>query len=530
MQPIQAKESLPIGTTLHSPKHTYKIESVLGIGRFDITYRVSAEILVGSIPIKTLFCVKECYMADSCERDPNGTVMVSKPMLGNFKECLNDFKAKANRLNALSGKHDCLVRVNEVFCANNTAYYVIENLNGTSLREAVDNHGSYKESEALCLIEQVGGAVKAMHSHHISHLDINPDNIILHTPANGEPERPVLIGFGLSKHYDSNDSPASIIRAQGCTDGFSPIEQYIKIGSFSPESDVYALAATLFFLLTGETPLIATDVTQEYLLGKLAPLAGERTIRAITNAMKGRKENRTPSIDAFLNELSSRGGTYIAEPYGQNTATPNTPKADKAHNNATNGSLKPWLPKCLGAAVICALAGYFAMAAIMSATKGGLDTAQSNDVVEKLTDTLLLSEYHTEATDAIADDAETTAPKESELQLYIDKAKECCDKAEHKSGNKAMIQVLLDAKYYYYDKAQKLHLELYGTNIKRNVRLDRLVKREYDYWVDKGNKMGKSRKNFAQKKAYYQNAYKLVASDRVKSYIDWLDKQISKRK
>lgn len=118
----------------------------------------------------------------------------------------------------------------------------------------------------------------------------------------------------------------------------------------------------------------------------------------------------------------------------------------------------------------------------------------------------------------------------AELKEYLDKAEACCDKAEPNSGSKAMIQVLLDAKYYYYDKARKLHNELYGTDIKRSERIDRLVKREYDYWIDKGHKAGKTRQSYATKKAYYENAYKLVESDRVKEYIDWLDKQLKRRR
>ena len=88
----------------------------------------------------------------------------------------------------------------------------------------------------------------------MSHLDVKPDNVMLkEDPETGE-TIPVLIDFGLSKHYDKNGKPTSTVRVSGFSDGYAPVEQYTGIYFFTPEADVYALAATLYYALVGKDP------------------------------------------------------------------------------------------------------------------------------------------------------------------------------------------------------------------------------------------------------------------------------------
>ena len=300
---MENKHELPKGTILRSPELCYKVEEVLGSGGFGITYKVSADVIQGNIPLHTFFAVKEHFLSDCCERDDGTIVLVSKTQSDTYKDCLADFKAEAIRLNELSGLHKGIVRVNEVFNTNNTVYYVMEYLNGRSIRKEVKDNRPYSEKEALSLIREISDAIMFLHNERITHLDIKPDNIILHTFPNEDSPYPVLIDFGLAKHYDKDGKVTSTTRVQGCSEGYSPVEQYVRIDRFSPTADIYALGATLFFMLTGKDPIIATDITEDYILSHLPNDVSESTRKAILDAMKKEKNDRTKSVEEFLNGL-----------------------------------------------------------------------------------------------------------------------------------------------------------------------------------------------------------------------------------
>lgn len=198
------KYALPVGTLLRSPNREYRIEKVLGVGGFGITYKVSATLVYQNVPIFTYFAVKEHFLKDACERDAGSAgVVYSRPSKARVEESRKDFLSEAERLNALSGQVDNIVPVSEVFEANNTVYYVMEYLNGGSLSDIVKAGGPLPEQRALEIIEPVARAVAFLHSHRINHLDIKPDNIMFKTTPDGS-KIPVIIDFGLAKHYDGN--------------------------------------------------------------------------------------------------------------------------------------------------------------------------------------------------------------------------------------------------------------------------------------------------------------------------------------
>ena len=114
---------------------------------------------------------------------------------------------------------------------------------------------------------------------------------------------PVLIDFGLSKHYDKNGKPTSTLRVSGCSDGYAPMEQYVGIYSFTPQADVYALAATLFFTLTGKDPVIATELNKDKIVASLPESVCSKVKEAVVSAMKMRKEERTQSVRLFIENL-----------------------------------------------------------------------------------------------------------------------------------------------------------------------------------------------------------------------------------
>lgn len=297
------RHTLPIGVKLQSPKRIYTVEQVLGQGGFGITYKVSALIRVDNVTIRTSFAVKEFFMKESCERDSHDSVCYSSPVKDKVEESKRDFLAEAQRLNKISLEHPNLIHVNEVFEANNTVYYVMEYLDGGSLRNYVRQHGALSEHEALEMMNPIFKAVDFLHQNRMTHLDIKPDNIMLKRDADSGKIIPVLIDFGLSKHYDKNGKPTSSIRILGCSDGYAPMEQYVGINTFTPQADVYALAATLLFSLTGKDPAIATELSTKQIVGSLPDTISPKLKDALVAAMKMRKEERTQNACSLLNSL-----------------------------------------------------------------------------------------------------------------------------------------------------------------------------------------------------------------------------------
>ena len=299
------KYTLPIGAKLHSPKRTYTIEKVLGQGGFGITYKVSANLKVDNVTIRTHFAIKEFFMSEACERDEHNSICYSSPVKDKVEESRKDFLAEAQRLNKISLEHPNIIHVNEVFEANNTVYYVMEYLDAGSLRDYVRKQGALSEQEALAIMVTIMQAVEYLHQHKMSHLDVKPDNVMLkEDPETGE-TIPVLIDFGLSKHYDKNGKPTSTVRVSGFSDGYAPVEQYTGIYFFTPQADVYALAATLYYALVGKDPVIASEQTEEKILKNLPKGISDSVKKTILSSMKMQKEERCPSVSIMLADLSA---------------------------------------------------------------------------------------------------------------------------------------------------------------------------------------------------------------------------------
>lgn len=146
--------------------------------------------------------------------------------------------------------HPNVVKVYELIQEDGLWGMVMEYIDGQDLGNYVSEHGQLPENEALHYITQVGQALEYVHSKGFLHRDVKPNNIILRQ----ETKEAVLIDFGLTREY-SIGQLGSMTNAK--TDGYAPIEQYERKGEFAPYTDVYALAATLYSLLTQEIPFPA---------------------------------------------------------------------------------------------------------------------------------------------------------------------------------------------------------------------------------------------------------------------------------
>ncbi len=298
------EQALPVGFKLSGGSHDYYIEQILGQGGFGITYKVKTRLKAGNISIDAHFAVKE-YFPSGCWRNPGNTMMLYAPTSeADVKSSLKDFITEGRRLQQICNINSNIVSVNEVFEANGTAYFVMEYLSGGDIRQWVrDNGGTMSENEMLSIITPIANAVQCLHDHNMLHLDIKPENIVMRLSEDGSHLVPVLIDFGIAVHFDEEGIPTTTSPSKGVTQGYSPVEQFAGITRFDPRFDVYSLSATCFYMLTGQTPKRAFDVTEADIRASLMGHASKGTIDAIVNGMRKEVVHRTPTVNDLLYAL-----------------------------------------------------------------------------------------------------------------------------------------------------------------------------------------------------------------------------------
>ena len=275
--------------------NTYRIISQLGEGGFGITY------LAEHIAMKRKVCIKEFFIRKYCERDGMQRVKVVSPVFEQLTQSLKEkFVKEASVLGTLD--HPNIVRVHDSFTENDSAYYVMEYIDGKSLSDFMKERGGIKEEEALVYINAIASALGYIHKRNMLHLDIKPSNIMVRKRDN----RAILIDFGLTKHYDESSGELTTPSVSGVSDGYTPIEQYnTSISHFTPETDIYSLGATLYAVISGNQPPRPDALDMSNFPGaaiKMSP----RVRNTIKRAMQYDSHNRPHSIDEFSKLLNPK--------------------------------------------------------------------------------------------------------------------------------------------------------------------------------------------------------------------------------
>lgn len=281
------------GSTLQSGK--YQIIKVLGQGGFGITYLARHTLLDDYVAIK------EFFPKDYCNREET-TSHISVATQSNrdlVDKLRNRFVSEARILSRLN--HPGIVKIHDIFEENETAYYVMDFVKGRSLEDVIDNEGPMSESRAVDITRRVGSALDYIHQRKMTHFDVKPANIMM-SESDGSP---VLIDFGLSKQYNEKGHVMSTL-LMGVSHGYSPLEQYLQDGidSFSPQTDVYALAATLYTLLTGRRPPEAPKLAGTII--EVPVNISQPVANAIKWGMATARENRAQTIGQFLEALDNK--------------------------------------------------------------------------------------------------------------------------------------------------------------------------------------------------------------------------------
>ena len=288
-------QHLQPNTTLQGGK--YRIERVLGQGGFGNTY-------VGyNTEFEETVAIKEFFMKGVTEREET-TSVVSVSNADNvqqFEEQREKFKKEARRLRKLKNEH--IVKVHDLFEENGTAYYVMDYIDGESLAERIKKTDQqFTEVEVKSILSQVLEALKEVHQNEIWHLDLKPGNIMIDKNGNA-----YLIDFGASKQIRANGSMTTST-ALCYTPGYAPNEQIGQMyDRFGPWTDIYALGATIYNLLTNKKPPMAIDIEEdEEGAFDFSNSISEDMRKLVVWMMQPKRKKRPQSVDEILSLLNNK--------------------------------------------------------------------------------------------------------------------------------------------------------------------------------------------------------------------------------
>ena len=288
-------QHLQPNTTLQGGK--YKIERVLGQGGFGITYL--ARNTVFDIDV----AIKEFFMKDENDRDGSSVTMPNTTKQELFQGQMEKFKKEAKRMFAIKNNH--VIGVSDLFEENGTAYYVMDYVDGENLAERLKRTGKpMTEQEVRDILPQILNALKSVHDAGIWHLDIKPANILIDKKCNVK-----LIDFGASKQLNIQKGGATTSTAISYTSGYAPLEQMDQnYDKFGPWTDIYALGATLYTLLTNKRPPHPTEILDDETCDKHEVLpflnnVSEEMKLLVLWMMKPSRYQRAQNIDTIENYL-----------------------------------------------------------------------------------------------------------------------------------------------------------------------------------------------------------------------------------
>lgn len=276
------------------------IQKVLKGGGFGVTY-TAIEYRTGK-----LFVIKTLNQQQQSQAD--------------FQQRQVKFVNEALRLGKCSHPH--IVQVYEVIEEDGLWGMVMEYIDGQDLEVYVNERGALPEDKGLRYIDQVGQALEYVHQQGFLHRDIKPNNILLRRGT----QEAVLIDFGLAREFTLGNT-GSMTNAK--TEGYAPIEQYERRGKFAPYTDVYALAATLYTLLTDRVPLPAPFRKYAQLPPpkQLNSKISDRVNNAIVKGMALEPQERSQTVREFrelLGIATIESSDYIQQPSAYTPSPPHS--------------------------------------------------------------------------------------------------------------------------------------------------------------------------------------------------------------
>ena len=284
--------ALAPNTILHG---RYLLGVPLGQGGFGITY------IAWDLEEKKKVAVKELYPSGHASRYSTGGTDVIWSGDRESKLLMVDgpavFRKEAAKMQKLKDVPQ-VVQVCEVFTDNNTAYIVMDFVAGITLKDYLMENGPLNWDKTQKLLVPAIEAMIRVHKAGLIHRDISPDNMMI------EPSGKIrILDLGAAKDLNTNSGASSMIVAKG---GFSPLEQYSQRGGSGTWTDVYALAATICYTLSGKTLPASVDrvngdgdLWEQPVYKKLPP----HVLAALQKALAVSPKDRTQTMEQFLSDL-----------------------------------------------------------------------------------------------------------------------------------------------------------------------------------------------------------------------------------
>ena len=300
--------ALPMGTLLNG---RYMIGKVLGVGGFGITY------LGYDLTLEIKVAIKE-YMPSGLATRHSDKYSVALTGRGqaDYQSGMERFLDEARILAKLQNTPN-IVSVQNYFKENNTAYFVMEYIDGMSLKAYIASQGGkIPYDQALTILMPVMQALTQVHALNLTHRDISPDNISI--TSKGESK---LLDFGAARFSIGDEKSVSVILKHG----YAPEEQYSSKGNQGPWTDVYAMGATLYRCVTGELPPDSIMRVHNDTLKKPSELGVSLppyVEQSILKALAVKAEDRFPTMAAFIEGLTGKNQVHFhhrttAAPAGQ---------------------------------------------------------------------------------------------------------------------------------------------------------------------------------------------------------------------
>lgn len=301
---------LPVGTRLAE----FEIQDKIGEGGFSTVYQAWDHVLRRQVALKEYFpssIASRSGQTQVCAR--------SQRHKETFAAGLDSFIKEAQTL--ASFDHPSLVKVLRFFPANGTAYMVMPLYVGTTFRDAVRAMPEPPdEAWLLAQLDPLTLVLQSIHAQGWFHRDIAPDNIMLIEGGN----RPLLLDFGAARRVISDLTQALTVILKP---GYAPVEQYAEVPGMKQGAwtDVYALAATVYWAITGKTPPTAVgrmvNDTLQPLTKSAAGRYSPRFLSALDEALKVRPSERTSDMTQFRLALGLNDGMVSPNPSDTNPAS-----------------------------------------------------------------------------------------------------------------------------------------------------------------------------------------------------------------
>lgn len=281
---------LTSGTLLQQGR--YRIEQKIGEGGFAITYKGF------DLTHSRVVAIKENW-PEKASRQGKSIVWPSNITPQERQKQIQAIKNEERLIKRCF--HLNIVEAYESFEENNTAYIILSFVEGKTLLKLLQEQGSFEEARVNRYFIQIAEALRIIHANQILHRDIKPDNILIN-----KQDIPVLIDFGAAREFVPNKTQK---HTRIVTEGYAPLEQYISDAKRNASTDLYALCASMYELLTGELPASATErISTETLvpLRQLVPHISPLTEQVISTGMKIRVEERFQTADELIDALKGK--------------------------------------------------------------------------------------------------------------------------------------------------------------------------------------------------------------------------------